>query len=285
VNGTRAVLVLSGGGAKTAAQVGAWRAITEAGLEIVACVATSMGAVIGAALAGGRTPDQLVGDVRQLGRRDIAALNPGALLPGFRARSLLREAPLRRTIERLVPVRSFDGCRIPLSVAATDLDSRELVWFGARGRDVPLMDALYATVALPLYYPPALIDGRRYADGGLRAVLPLEGALGVDAELIVAVDVGPGFDELETTAPDAVPRLIEAYNEATAILMATNTQLQVALWRSRTGATGGRPALVYIRPRVERGATFRLKDVESYAAEGYRAGAAALRDFKSPSGA
>ena len=285
MNGTRAVLILSGGGAKTAAQVGAWRAITEAGLEIVACVATSMGAVIGAALAGGRPPDELLHDVRRLRRRDIASLNPGALLPGLRARSLLREAPLRRTIERLVPVRSFDGCRIPLTVAATDLDSRELVWFGARGRDVPLVDALYATVALPLYYPPAVIGGRRYADGGLRAVLPLEGAQGVDADLIVAVDVGPGFDEPESTAPRAVPRLVAAYNEATAILMATNTQLQVALWRSRYGTGASRPKLVYIRPPVERGATFRIEAVESYAAEGYRAAAAALRDFKSSSGA
>jgi NTE family protein len=285
VNGTRTVLVLSGGGAKTAAQVGAWRAITEAGLEIVACVATSMGAVIGAALSAGRTPGELVHDVRQLRRRDIAALNPAAFLPGLGARSLLREAPLRRTIERLVPVQRFDGCRIPLTVAVTDLDSRELVWFGARGQDVPLMDALYATVALPLYYPPAVIGGRRYADGGLRAVLPLDGAGGIDADLLVAVDVGPGFDEPESTASSAVPRLVAAYNEATAILMATNTQLQIALWHSQSAPGAGRPQLVYIRPRVERSATFRIDAVESYAAEGHRAAAEALRDFESSLGA
>ncbi len=277
MTGKRAVLVLSGGGAKTAAQVGAWSAIVESGVEIVACVATSMGAVIGAALGGGRTVDELMREVGRLKRTDIAALNPVALLTGFRARSLLREAPLRRTIERLVPVRRFDECRMPLTVAATDLDSRELVWFGARGRDAPLVDALYATVALPLYYPPAVIAGRRYADGGLRAVLPLEGTRGIDADLVVAVDVGPGFDEPAGTGPRGVPRLVQAYNEATATLMATNTQLQVALWRS----SATRPPLVYIRPRVERGATFRLADAAAYAREGYRAAESALRAVRS----
>jgi NTE family protein len=239
-----------------------------------------MGAVIGAALAGGRTADEILDEVGRLRRRDIAAINPAAFLTGFRARSLLREGPLRRTLARLVPIRRFDECRVPLTVAATDLDSRELVWLGAgrEGLDVPLLDALYATIALPLYYPPAVIEGRRFADGGLRAVLPLEGALGVEADMVVAVDIGPGLDEPVVPGPRRVPRLVQAYNEANSILMAANSQAQVALWNCRAGTDTGVTRLIYIRPHVERGATFQVERAQSYAEEGYRAAEAALRD-------
>ena len=243
-----------------------------------------MGAVIGAALAGGRTADEILNEIGRLRRRDVAAINPAALLIGFRARSLLRERPLRRTLERLVPIRRFDECRVPLTVAATDLDSRELVWLGAGrgGIDVPLREALYATIALPLYYPPAVIEGRRLADGGLRAVLPLEGAVGVEADIVVAVDIGPGLDEPVMPAPWGVPRLVQAYNEATSILMAANARAQVALWDCQAGAGAGAGTgmarLIYIRPRVERGATFQVEKAQSYAEEGYRAASVALRD-------
>lgn len=280
MSGNRAVLVLSGGGAKAAAHIGASRAIAEAGLRVIAYVGTSMGAVIGAALAAGRTREEILDEVGRLRRRDIAAINPTAFLTGFRARALLREGPLRDTLERLVPIRRFEECRVPLTVAATDLDSRELVWLGASGLDVPLLDALYATIALPLYYPPAVIGGRRLADGGLRAVLPLEGALGVEADVVVAVDVGPGFDEPVIPAPRGVPRLVQAYNEANSILMAANTQAQVALWGCRAGADAGVTPLIYVRPHVERGATFQIERAQAYAEEGYRAAAEALRDAR-----
>ncbi|NNG17364.1 MAG: patatin-like phospholipase family protein [Gemmatimonadales bacterium] len=278
MRGERAVLVLSGGGAKAAAHIGASQAVAEAGLRVTAYVGTSMGAVIGAAFAGGRTADEILDDVGRLRRRDIAAINPAALLAGFRARSLLREGPLRRTLQRLVPIRRFNECRVPLTVAATDLDSREQVWLGAGGLDVPLLDALYASTALPLYYPPAIIEGRRYADGGLRAVLPLEGALEIEADLVVAVDVGPGFDEPLASAKRGVPRLVQAYNEANSILMASNTQAQVALWDCQAGTDTGLARLIYIRPQVERGATFQVKRAQAYAEEGYRAASAALQD-------
>ena len=280
MRGKRAVLVLSGGGAKAAAHIGASQAIAEAGLRVVAYVGTSMGAVIGAALAGGRTADEILNEIGRLRRRDVAAINPAAPLIGFWARSLLRERPLRRTLERLVPIRRFDECRVPLTVAATDLDSREQVWLGAGGLDVPLLDALYATIALPLYYPPAVIEGRRFADGGLRAVLPLEGTVGVEADMVVAVDIGPGLDEPVMPAPRGVPRLVQAYNEATSILMAANTRAQVALWDCQAGAGAGTGVarLIYIRPRVERGATFQVERAQSYAEEGYRAASVALRD-------
>jgi NTE family protein len=168
-------------------------------------------------------------------------------------------------MERFIPARSFDDLRFPLTVTATDHDSGERVLFGAGGRDVPLADALMASCALPLFYPPVLIAGRRMGDGGLRGVLPLE-LVPRDAGRVVAVDIGPGFDELEG-GPSPYPSLLRAHSDATGILMAANTALELALWR----ADPSRPVLYYVRPAVERNATFRVARASAYAEEGYRA--------------
>src|SRR5256885_13692615 len=61
--------------------------------------------------------------------------------------------------------------QVPFTVTTTDLDSGELVLFGALGQDGPLVDVLYASCALPLYFPPQAIGGWRLGVGGLSAGL------------------------------------------------------------------------------------------------------------------
>src|SRR2546423_3422274 len=204
---SRVVLVLSGGGAKALAHAGAFRALEQAELVPSHIIATSMGAVVGAALGAGMPFDQVRRRAMGIRRKDVAPFDPLALLMGLFARSLFPASALRRAIARIVPKTRFEYLRIPLTVTATDLDSGELLLLGGperrggeldrRGRDIELADALYASCALPLYFPPLEADGRRLGDGGLRAVLPLGPALEVakDADLFVAVHVGPGFDE------------------------------------------------------------------------------------------
>ena len=123
-----------------------------------------MGAVIGAALAAGVPFEEVRRRSLSLRRKDVAPFNPLALVKGMFARSLFPAAPLRRTIERLVPAKRFEHLRIPLAVTATDLDSGELVVLKGGG-GIDLHDALYASCALPLYFPPLERDGRRLADG------------------------------------------------------------------------------------------------------------------------
>src|SRR5437660_1222480 len=64
-------MVLSGGGAKTAAHLGASRALEEAGLVAARYVATSMGAVIAAGLAAGVAAPVLLERLAEVGRRGI----------------------------------------------------------------------------------------------------------------------------------------------------------------------------------------------------------------------
>lgn len=263
-------VVLSGGGAKTAGHLGAMRALAEAGLFASRYVATSMGAVIAAGLAAGVEPTAFLDRLAQVGPAGIAR-EPLAMVSGLFARSLLRPASFRRAVEALVPVRRFAELRAPLTVSVVDLDSGELLVFGAGGDEAPLIDVLCASCALPLYFPPVPLAGRRCGDGGLRGVLPLEAAARVVTEPVVAVDVGPGFDTPAGT-PVATPPVVRAHDEAVGTLMAAHTAAQLALWR----AGPGRPPLTYVRPRVERNATFQVDRMRRYAEDGYHATRLAL---------
>jgi len=222
-----------------------------------------MGAVVGAALAAGVPFEEVRRRSLGLRRKDFAPFNPLALVKGMFARALIPASALRRTIERLVPARRFEHLRIPLTVTATDLDSGELVLFKG---GMLLHDALYASCALPLYFPPLELGGRRFADGGLRAVLPLDAARAIPADLVVAVNVGPGFDEVVPPGrPSAIPPLVRAHGEAVRIMMAAQVERAVADWPKDA------PRLVYVRAVAEREATFAVERLEQYVEAGYQA--------------
>ena len=266
-----AVLVFGGGGAKAAAHVGAWRAVTESGLTPGGYVGTSMGAVLAAAFAAGLGWKDVAARMMGVRGEDVARPRSTAAEEGLNAPSLFDIEPLREVIEQVVPARSFAELTIPLTVTAVDLDSGELVLFGPGDSDVPLIDALLASCALPFFYPPVILQHRRFADGGLRAVLPLGPAAGSGAKTVVAIDTGPGFDE-PRAEPVQTPALVAAHNSATGILMATSTRAAVELWRR----TPGLPRLVYVRPRVDKHVTFRVDLAAKYVEEGYRATREAL---------
>jgi NTE family protein len=267
------VLLLSGGGAKAAAHIGAFRALTEAGIRPSRIVGTSMGAVIGACIGAELVPGEILARLMQVGSRGIVR---SLLAPwgGLWLDGLLRSDALHAALAELVPARTFAELRVPLTVTATDLDSGALVPLGEGGETVPLVDALHASCALPVFYPPVPLVGKRLGDGGLRGVVPFEAARGIEAELVVAIDIGPGFDTPLGRPPSRHPALVARHMDATGILMAANTAACLALWR----AEPSRPPLMYVRPRVERDATFRVDRVEAYAEEGHRATRAALAE-------
>src|SRR5438093_1383301 len=184
----RVVAVLGGGGAKTLAHAGAWKALLEAGLPPSHIVGTSMGAVIGAALAAGSTSQRIL------------------------------------------------------------------------------------DIALSLHLPPAAIGGRRLAEGGLRAVVAIDVARRIPADMVVAVDVGPGFDEPPAAKKAAIPPLVRAHGEAIRVMMAAQTERTIADWPKDA------PRLVIVRAVAEREATFAVGAGQRYFDAGYRRTQLALGD-------
>lgn len=256
---SRVVCVLSGGSSKAAAHLGAVKALEEWKLAPGHYVGTSMGAVIAACFASGVTYEDLLVQIGGVARSDVARLSPMAFTGPF-ASHLLRAGPLRDTIADLVPARRFGELGVPLTVTATDTESGQLVLFGAGGADAPLIDALYASCALPVFYPPAEIDGRQYADGGLHAVLPLDVAAQFEPDLVFAVNVGPTF---AGRAGNGLPAMVKVHDAASRILMAGQVARTIDRWRH------GDMPLVLVEPDVEQG-MFALGNVFTYVESGYR---------------
>ncbi|MFI5279402.1 MAG: patatin-like phospholipase family protein [Gemmatimonadales bacterium] len=268
----RVVLVLSGGGMKAMAHIGVLRALDQAGIRPAGIVAVSAGSLVGAMVASGIPYERMVSIATALKQRDFAVLNRGGLVVrGVGAQSVLRPEPLRALLARVLPA-SFDSLVMPLRFAATDLDKGAIEVFGGAGRtDCPLPEAVYASMALPLYLPPAEIGGRTYGDGGLLQVLPLDLVLPGEADLVIASDVGP-------VAPGPkgwrglAPALIALNDRALAVTMADQRVRTIAAWR----ADPSRPPLIMVEPAVDPHGTFAFDRTVDFIEAGYRAAHAAL---------
>ena len=120
---------------------------------------------------------------------------------------------------------------------------------------------------------PLIVD---LLDRGRVSALALNGACLVhDFELAwggrTSEDVGPGLD-MAPGEPPAVPPVVRAHDDAVGALMAAHTAAQLAAWR----AEPGRPPLAYVRPPVERNATFHVERMRRYAEDGYQAARLAI---------
>ncbi len=106
---------------------------------------------------------------------------------------LFDSAPLQKYLENLARSRGladdFRKLRGKLFIVATDLDTCELVVFGAPGwDDVPISRAVQASAALPGLFPPVEIHGRHYADGALQRTLNASAALKEGIKLLFAIN-------------------------------------------------------------------------------------------------
>ncbi len=251
---------------------GAWRAIREAGIPVSEIVGTSIGALVGACIAAGQGWNELSEAAVALKKPDIVLLNRWALLlNGIRQPSIFQREPLLHYIESLLPVKRFAELGMPLGINAVDLESGDMEWFGAGGRtDLPLSHAVYASCALPLFYPPAEIGDSYYVDGGIVDPLPIGRAAERGAELIIAVDAGAGKVR---DSEDAVQNGIVAIHHRVVEIMGwTRKRDMLEHWNG--------PRLIYIRPRLDGFSTFDFGQTNFFLEEGYRATAAALRDAR-----
>ena len=209
-NRPRVGLALSGGGAKSMAQLGALRVIEQSGIKIDYISGTSMGAVIGAMYAMGYTVDEIEYWLAQvdwdqlmtneipknrlpyLNREDekyLLNINledgelslPNAINQGNYILKILDYLSMRHH-----DVNDFSQFDIPFLCMATDLETGESVVF----EQGEIASALRASVAFPSLFAPFEIDGRLYVDGGVRNNLPI--AVLKDQkqmDIVIAIDV------------------------------------------------------------------------------------------------
>jgi NTE family protein len=219
------VMVLQGGGALGAYQVGAYQALHEAGIEPQWVIGTSIGAINGSIIAGNPPEKRLAKltefwnlvEHRQEGSlgspwpaeamfakiRTVAqgisgffAPNPGAVwglhMPvGVEGAAFYSTAPLKKTLAGLIDFGYINDGHTRLTVGAVKVGTGEMRYFDNREGAIGV-EHIMASGALPPGFPAVRIDGDAYWDGGIYSNTPIEVVLEDHPRrdsLIFAVDV------------------------------------------------------------------------------------------------
>jgi NTE family protein len=188
-------LALGGGGARGLAHIPMLEVLDELGIVPVAIAGTSMGAICGAAYASGLSGR----DIRETtvetlhDRRKLMGLLMEAragrlvdLFNGFGNPVLIDAEALCELILPQTLAETFEDCRVPLTVIATDYYARRESAFTSGA----LRPAVAASMAIPGLVRPVSIAGRILVDGGAVNPLPVDRL--PKADLVVAVDVTGG---------------------------------------------------------------------------------------------
>lgn len=154
---------LSGGGMRGVAHIAVLRALEEYGLKPDVISGTSAGAIVGAFYAAGKSTDELAELVKNetfFSRSSIRFSTQGIFNPLF----------LRNIFKKYFSEDDFRIMKMPLYVAASELTQGKIEYFS----EGALFDALMASASVPFIFPPVILDGKFYVDGGVLNNLPIE---------------------------------------------------------------------------------------------------------------
>jgi len=262
-------LVLGGGAMRGFAHIGALHALEQRGWAPTEVVGTSIGALVGAAWASGLSAAELESIALSIVRDDVFRVARTSLARGrLHARSIYLSEPLDDLIRGLVGDSTFRDLPRRLIVASTEINSAQHIYWGLPGLDdVPAADAVYASCALPGFFPPRELRGGWWVDGGLGDNLPARLAGSRGHGLIVAVDVGAQ----DVVRPDVQRSGFAAvFARASEIVSNHANEALLAAW--------GAPPLLLVRPRVEEVPMLSFDRTPELIAAGYRAMLEALED-------
>jgi len=223
-------LVLSGGGAKGLAHIGALKVIEDSGVKIDYIAGTSMGAIVGALYASGYSADELAAlfkeaNFDQLIRDDFQRKNKSfferggtdkhaVVLPFNRFKLSVPSAISKgqntynfyvKLLDHVKEVDDFSKLPIPFLCVATDVETGNQVLLD-KGY---LPDAISASGAIPTLFEPVNLNGKLLVDGGVSNNYPIDELLTKNVDIIIGVDVQDSLKKKEklTSASDIMLQL------------------------------------------------------------------------------
>ena len=190
------------------------------------------------------------------------------LLERMRSPSIYLEEPLRDLCRSIVPPQRFTELSATLLVNTVDIGrGTQLVWGMPGLRDVWVQDAVYASCALPGFFPPGEVGGRLCVDGGVIDNLPV-GVAAQDVDLVVAVDVGS--TDLSPSNDVLNQGFATIYMRAATTMMHALQQYPLLHWDG--------PPMLLIRPKLGQD-WLSFGNATATIDEGYRKAMLALQDF------
>ena len=191
----RVGLALAGGFARGIAHIGVLRVLQAAGIPIDVVSGTSVGALIGCGYCAGCPLDQMQNVGLSTTFADFGRWTPSWL-------GLATNQRMEKYLARLTPVKTFEELKIPLAIAATDLNAGVSVYYSSG----PIAPPLRASCAYPGLFVPIQYEGRTLVDGFLTAPMPVEGVFVLGAEVVIAVYLEAGNVEQPRTFTDVLSR-------------------------------------------------------------------------------
>ena len=173
-------LVLSSGGARGYAHVGAIKVLKKNGFRITSIAGTSMGALVGGIYATGQL--ELFEewacslDIREVLRLTDFTISKKGLVKGKKVIEKIKE---------IVPDRNIEDLTVPFCAVATDIiEGKEVVFTSGN-----LYEAIRASISIPTVFQPFRIGKSYFVDGGLMNPIPVNRVRRMDNDLLVVVDV------------------------------------------------------------------------------------------------
>lgn len=200
-------LVLSGGGAKGLAHIGAIRAIEKAGIKIDMVCGTSMGAFVGALYATGYSSDQIEAMLSDLNWKQLLSESLDHRRMDSFERSKDGKYLIRSEVgkpksglidgnlimiklsELCLPahnVEDFSKLKRSFACVATDLETGKPITI-TKGY---LPEAIRCSMSYPMVFIPAEYEGKMLVDGGIVSNLPAKELKALGADIIIGVNVG-----------------------------------------------------------------------------------------------
>jgi NTE family protein len=275
----RIALVLGGGNALGAYQAGLYQALHEQNVELDWIVGASIGGINAGIIAGNAPEDRLdrlasfwrpapagfaaagqIGGTLESWRRTLEVMQTmllgrrgmfgaigsarfyGLVDPAAQFPALYATGPMSETLRALIDFGRLENGGPRLSLTAVDLESGEDIVFDSREiRLTP--DHFRASGALLTTFPAVDVAGRRYADAGLSANLPLDPVLGAkhDAPMLcIAADLLP----LAGRAPAEIGETIGRMQD---IMFAAQSRRSIERWKADYAGRADPPSVTLLR--------------------------------------
>jgi NTE family protein len=189
----RVGVAFGGGFARGIAHLGVLRVLEAEGIRVDYLAGTSAGAMLAIAYASGHTLDEIVAQARATRFKDFGQWKLSWM--GLASNQRLEHYP-----RRFLGVTTFEQLKIPLAIAATDLDTGEPVYF-TKGLLGP---ALRASCAYPGMFIPVELDGHLLVDGFLAAPVPVDAVRRMGADIVIATFLEGGHAHNPTSIVDVI---------------------------------------------------------------------------------
>ena len=173
-------LVLSSGGARGLAHIGAIEELEAQGYRITSIAGCSMGALIGGVYAAGKLKEFREW-MKTVDRKKMLELTDFSLSLNH----IVKGSRIIEAIMEFVPDVPIEDLPIPYCAVATDLKTGHEVVFNKGS----LFHAIRASISLPSFYEPVRRDGMILIDGGVTNPIPLNRVVRQEGDILVGIDV------------------------------------------------------------------------------------------------